>query len=59
MLGEIGMVISHAHYTQVQGQLLIYERQFTDFVAWALKGAVIERVYQDINFTEKLLRKLM
>ena len=45
MLGEIGMVISHAHYTQVQGQLLIYERQFTDFFVWTLKGAVIERGY--------------
>ena len=27
-------------------------------VVWTLKGTVIQQVYQDVNFTEKQLRKL-
>ena len=57
-LGEVGMAMSHAYYTQVQGQLLITGKEYCDFVVWTPKGIIIDRVYQDSNFTEKLLRKL-
>ena len=39
-LGE--MATLHAYYTQVQGQLLITERQFYDFVMWTSKGTVLQ-----------------
>jgi len=57
-LSEVGMATSHSYYTQVQGQLLITGKEYCDFVVWTPEGIVTDRVYQDFNFTEKLLRKL-
>ena len=52
------MSTTHSYYTQVQGQLLVTGKEHCDFVVWTPKGIVIDRVYQDFNFTEKLLQKL-
>lgn len=57
-LAEVGMAMSQAYYTQVQGQLLITGKEYCDFVIWTPIGIVIDHIYQDFNFTEKLLRKL-
>ncbi len=57
-LGEKGVVTSHAYYTQMQGQLVISERQYCDLAVWTPVGVVIERVFVDISFTEKLITKL-
>ena len=53
-----GVVTSHAYFTQVQGQLVIADRQHCDLVVWATAGITIERVLLDVSFTEKLLTKL-
>lgn len=57
-LNSQGLVRSHKYYTQVQGQLLICEKKFCDFVIWTTKGLIIERIYIDVRFTEKLSKKL-
>ena len=49
---------SHAYYTQIQGQLVIANRQYCDLVVWTTQGITMERVLPDVNFTEKLLTKL-
>ena len=42
----------------MQGQLLVTEKDFCDFVVWTPHGIKIQRIYQNIHFTEKLVRKL-
>ena len=56
-LGEKSVVTSHAYCTQIQGQLVISERQYCDLAVWTPVGIVIERVFVDVNFTEKLITK--
>ena len=57
-LNSHGLVMTHKYYTQVQGQLLVSQKKYCDFVVWTQKGQVVHRVYPNINFTEKLLQKL-
>ena len=57
-LTERGVSITHSYYTQIQGQLLITEVNYCDLVIWTRKGIIMERIYPDVKFTEKLLRKL-
>ena len=57
-LNEHGLSMSHKYYTQVQGQLLVTGKSYCDFVVWTPKGQLIQRLHIDVNFTEKLLRKL-
>ena len=57
-LNSQGLVRSHKYYTQIQGQLLICNKLFCDFVVWTTKGLISERIYVDIRFTEKLSKKL-
>ena len=57
-LGVNGVITSHAYYTQIQGQLVIADRQYCDLVVWTTQGITMERVLPDVNFTEKLLTKL-
>ena len=57
-LNSQGLVCTHKYYTQVQGQLLLCEKQFCDFVVWTTKGLILKRVYIDVHFTEKLSKKL-
>ena len=37
--------MSHKYYTQVQGQLLVSQKKYCDFVVWTLKGQVVHRLY--------------
>ena len=53
-----GLSRSHKYYTQVQGQLGVCEKAFCDFVVWTPKGISIERIYRDLPFWEKVLKKL-
>ena len=53
-LGEMGMFASYFYYTQVQGRLLNTKKQF-DALLHGRKG---QRVYQEIKFIGKILRKL-
>lgn len=57
-LNSQGLVRTHKYYTQVQGQLLLCDKQFCDFVVWTTEGLIMERVYINIRFTEKLTKKL-
>ena len=57
-LGEKSVFTSHAYCTQIQGQLVISERQYFDLAVWTPVGIVIERVCVDVSFTEKLITKL-
>ena len=57
-LNSQGLVKTHKYYTQVQGQLLVCEKQFCDFVVWTTRGLIVERIYIDVRFTVKLSRKL-
>ena len=57
-LNSQGLVRTHKYYTQVQGQLLLCEKQYCDFVVWTTEGLLTERVYIDVRFTEKLEKKL-
>ena len=57
-LNHQGLVKSHKYYTQVQGQLAICDREFCDFVVWTPQKTVVQRIYKDFAFIDKLLRKL-
>ena len=56
-LNARGLIISHKYYTQVQGQLLITDKDYCDFVVWTPCGITIQRIYQDLSFSEKLEKK--
>lgn len=53
-----GLSRTHRYYTQVQGQLAISNRNYCDFVVWTPKGLILERIYHNPNFWEKLVLKL-
>lgn len=57
-LNAHGLLTSHKYYTQVQGQLLITEKDYCDFVVWTPCGITMQRIYQDLSFTEKLEKNL-
>ena len=57
-LNESGLIRSHRYFTQVQGQLRITRRDFCDFVVWTPVGLLVQRIYEEFNFTEKLIQKL-
>ena len=50
--------MTHKYYTQVQGQLLVSQKKYCDFMVWTQKEQVFHRLYPNIDFTEKLLQKL-
>ena len=56
-LNAQGLVFSHKYYTQIQGQLFVTEK-LCDFVVWIPKGKMTQRIYPNVNFIEKLSRKL-
>lgn len=47
----------HRYYTQVQGQLLVADLQFSDFVCWTTEGMFIETITMDSCFNKKLINK--
>jgi len=57
-LGVTGVITSHAYFTQIQGQLVISDRQYCDLVVWTTAGITMERVLPDVRFSEKLLSRL-
>ena len=57
-LNKIGLHQNHKYFTQVQGQLAICRKEYCDFVAWTPQGILIERIKDNTNFTESLIRKL-
>ena len=57
-LNEIGLCQNHKYFTQVQGQLAICRKEYCDFVVWTPQGILIERIRENTNFTESLIRKL-
>ena len=38
-----GVITSHAYFTQIQGQLVIADRQYCDLVVWTTAGITMER----------------
>ena len=42
----------------VQGQLMVCEKDFCDFVVWTPKGIFIQRIFMDSAFRERLIKKL-
>ena len=40
-LNEHGLVMTHKYYTQVQGQSLVSQKKYCDFVVWTPKGQVV------------------
>ena len=48
-----GLLKSHKYYTQIHGQLAI-----CDFVVWTPQKTVVQIIYKDFAFIDKLLRKL-
>ena len=57
-LNTHGLTTSHKYYTQVQGQLLITEKDYCDFVVWTPCGITTQRIHQDLSFIEKLEKNL-
>ena len=57
-LNESGLVRSHRYFTQVQEQLRIIRKDFCDFIVWTPVGLFVQRIYEEFNFTEKLIQKL-
>ena len=57
-LNHQGLVKSHKYYTQVQGQLATCDREFCDFVVWTPQKTIVQRIYKDFAFIDKLFRKL-
>ena len=49
---------SHYYYYQVQGQLVILNLPFCDFVCWAPNRMLLERIEQDDIFCEAMLSTL-
>ncbi|XP_033728272.1 uncharacterized protein LOC117317556 [Pecten maximus] len=49
---------SHRYYYQVQGQMLITNRKWCDFLVWTLKGWTVERIQYDEQFCLNMVSKL-
>lgn len=49
---------THHYYYQIQGQLLISERWYCDFICWTPHGIHIERIERDITFIDQMVPKL-
>ena len=57
-LNKQGLSRTHKYFTQIQGQMMICERDFCDFVVWTPKGISTHRIYMDSSFTERLIKTL-
>ena len=53
-LNKQGLIRSNRYYTQVQGQLMVCEKDFCDFVVWTPKGIFIQRIFMDSAIRERL-----
>lgn len=55
--GKLQLKHSHAHYYQVQTQLLVSNREFADFVVWSEHDVHIEQIEPDVELWELLKSK--
>ena len=56
--GHIRLSRKHNYYYQIQGQMLITERSYGDFVCWTNLGLYIERIEYDDDFVTKMVKAL-
>ena len=56
--GVIHLSPTHAYYDQVQGQMVVAQRNFCDFVCWTEVGIFVERVYLDNDYEKEKFRHL-
>ena len=56
--GSLKLVRSHNYYYQVQGQLLVCNLRYCDFVCWTPKGVHIKRIERDDDFCQDMQVKL-
>ncbi|XP_052254844.1 uncharacterized protein LOC127860420 [Dreissena polymorpha] len=45
----------HRHYTQIQFQMFVCQKQFCDFVVYTNKGVFVQTVYYDSTFVKDLI----
>jgi len=50
---------SHDYYYQVQGQMIIWKKDYCDFVCWTNEGCVVTRIKYNVDFFKVSLVKLM
>ncbi|KAL3862190.1 hypothetical protein ACJMK2_026409 [Sinanodonta woodiana] len=57
--GKMKLNLNHSYYYQVQGQLVLTNRKWCDFVVWTPKGIHVERIWIDNKlWEERMLPKL-
>lgn len=55
---KIRLKKAHAYYLQVQGQLLMTEVTFCDFLVYTRNEIHIEKIYSDVDFIKELVSNL-
>ena len=55
---ELQLKKSHDYYTQIQAQLSICNKQYSDFVCWTTNSIHVERIHVDLQFMESIHLKL-
>ena len=58
-LTDADLLIKNRSCTQVQGQLMITNRIFCDFVMWTKNCLVVQRIHHDVLLWEKLEKSLL
>lgn len=56
--GKLELKQTHAYYSQIQGQMLITEMNWCDFVIWAEEEVLIRRIYKDRNMFDVIRDKV-
>ena len=55
--GEVRLSTTHSYFDQIQGQMVVSEFKYCDFICWTNEGIFIERVYLDEEYEQKNLPK--
>lgn len=55
--GEVRLSTTHSYFDQIQGQMVVSEFEYCDFICWTNEGIFIERVYLDEEYEQKNLPK--
>ncbi|ROJ25243.1 hypothetical protein DPX16_20056 [Anabarilius grahami] len=56
--GFLTLKKSHAYYWQVQGQLLVSEMQWCDFMVWAQEDYFVQRIHSDTSMHKVIIEKV-
>uniref|UniRef100_A0A1X7UUA2 PHD-type domain-containing protein n=1 Tax=Amphimedon queenslandica TaxID=400682 RepID=A0A1X7UUA2_AMPQE len=56
--GEIYLSTTHSYFDQIQGQMVVSEFKYCDFICWTNEGIFIERVYLDEEYEKDNFPKL-